>query len=57
MLAPFHRTKKLPAFAMTFNKLQGATMGSLVVVMTDLKGLMVGSHTAAKAGVAFIHTS
>ena len=41
------------AFAMTFNKLQGATMDSLVVVMTDLKGLMVGSHTAAKAGVAF----
>ena len=38
---------------MTFNKLQGATMDSLVVVMTDLKGLMVGSHTAAKAGVAF----
>ena len=41
------------AFAMTFNKLQGATMDSLVVVMTDLKGLMVGNHTAAKAGVAF----
>ena len=30
-----------------------ATIDSLVVVMTDLKGLMVGSHTAAKAGVAF----
>jgi hypothetical protein len=28
-------------------------MDSLAVVMTDLKGLMVGSHTAAKAGVAF----
>ena len=41
------------AFAMTFNKLQGATMESLVVVMTELKGLMMGSHTAAKAGVAF----
>ena len=38
---------------MTFNKLQGATMESLVVVMTELKGLMMGSHTAAKAGVAF----
>ena len=41
------------AFAMTFNKLQGATMDSLVVVMADLKGLMMGSHSAAKAGVAF----
>ena len=28
-------------------------MESLVVVMADLKGLMMGSHSAAKAGVAF----
>ena len=36
------------AFAMTFQKLQGATMDSLVAIMSDLSGMKLGAFTCAK---------
>ena len=40
-------------FAMTFNKLQGATLDCLIAIMTDLNKMMMGDLSTAKANVAF----
>ena len=40
-------------FAMTFNKLQGATLDCLIAIMTDLNKMTMGDLSTAKANVAF----